>query len=139
MSLDPTLLRSSFDLVIDRQPQLTARFYEIFFERYPQVRPLFARSGAGQAEMLQQALVAVIEHVEDASWLSQTLGAMGEKHVSYGVTLEMYDWVVSCLLQAMAEAAGSDWSGPVANAWAAALAAVSGLMKAGAQREQLAS
>lgn len=135
MSLDVALLRSSFDLVIERQPQLTSRFYEIFFERYPQVRPMFSRSGPAQAEMLQRALVAVIEHVEDASWLQETLGAMGKKHVDYGVTFEMYDWVVSCLLAAMAEAAGDDWSPSVQGAWNGALAAVSGLMKAGAEQQ----
>lgn len=134
MSLDVALLRSSFDLVIERQPQLTTRFYEILFDRYPQVRPLFGKNGSGQAEMLQRALVAVVEHVEDASWLEQTLGAMGKKHVDYGVTPEMYEWVVNSLLAAMAEAAGPDWTPPVQTVWRGALGAVSNLMKAGAEQ-----
>src|ERR1700709_2188256 len=117
MSLDAVLLRSSFDLVVEREPELTPRFYEILFARYPQVRPLFGRSGPAQAEMLQQALVAVIEHIEDPSWLSQTLGALGKKHVDYGVTAEMYGWVGASLLAALAEAAGDAWSPALEGAW----------------------
>lgn len=133
MSLDAALLRSSFDLVVEREPELTTRFYEILFSRYPQVRPLFGRSGPAQAEMLQQALVAVIEHIEDADWLSQTLGALGKKHVDYGVTGEMYGWVGASLLAALAEAAGDAWSPSLEGAWSDAYGAIAGLMQAGAQ------
>jgi hypothetical protein len=33
MALDVPLLRSSFDLVVERQPQVVPRFYEILFAR----------------------------------------------------------------------------------------------------------
>lgn len=134
MALDAALLRSSFELVIERQPQLTDRFYEILFERHPSLRPMFAKASPLQARMLQQALVAVLEHVEDATWLTQTLGAMGEKHVDYGVTEEMYGWVTDSLLAAIAESAGEACTPEVERAWRDALDAVSGLMIAGARR-----
>lgn len=133
MTLDPQLLRSSFDLVIERQPELTARFYEILFERYPQVRPLFGRSTVNQSKMLQSALVSVIDNLEDASWLTDTLTAMGKKHVEYGVTDEMYDWVGASLLAAIAEAAGSDWSPQLEAAWTETYGAIAGLMQRGAR------
>ncbi len=41
MSLNATLLRASFDLVVERSPNLTQRFYEILFERYPQTQQMF--------------------------------------------------------------------------------------------------
>lgn len=134
MSLNAPLLRSSFDLMVDRQPRLTPRFYEILFDRFPQAKPLFgARASAQQAEMLQAALVAVMDHLEDERWLAQTLGAMGAKHVDYGVTEEMYDWVGASLLATLAEVAGSDWSDEVAQAWQAAYGAIAGLMIQGAR------
>lgn len=134
MSLDISLLRNSFDLIIARQPELTPRFYEILFERYPQVRPLFGKnSGKNQARMLQDALVAVMDKLEDASWLEQTLGAMGAKHVDYNVTDEMYDWVGDSLIATIAEAAAGDWTPALEKAWTAAYAAISGLMLAGAR------
>ena len=133
MSLNVPLLRSSFDLVIERQPELTPRFYEILFERYPQVRPLFGSASKNQPQMLQSALVAVMDKLEDASWLEQTLGAMGLKHIDYGVTDEMYGWVGASLLATIAEVAGKDWSSELESAWSDAYGAIADLMLKGAR------
>jgi hemoglobin-like flavoprotein len=133
MALNATLLRESFGLVIERQPQLVHRFYEILFERYPQVRPLFSRnSPARQEEMLGAALVAVLDHVEDAAWLESTLKGMGAKHVEYGVTKEMYGWVGDSLLATLAEVAGQDWTPAHVAAWTEAYGAIASLMQQGA-------
>lgn len=134
MGLNPQLLRSSFDLVVQRQPQLTTRFYESLFARHPEAKALFgSRPIEAQAKMLQEALVAVLDHVEDAAWLSSTLRGMGAQHVTYGVTDEMYDWVGASLLQTLAEVAAEDWSDALRDEWAAAYGAIAGLMKEGAQ------
>jgi hemoglobin-like flavoprotein len=132
MALDADLLRTSFALIAERSPDLTSRFYEIFFERYPVVRPLFGASTAQQERMLRDALTAVLDHLDDAPWLTQTLHALGAKHVGYGVRDEMYRWVVECLLAALAEAAGDAWTAEVQSAWAAALEAVASMMLTGA-------
>jgi hemoglobin-like flavoprotein len=131
------ILRSSFQLVAERAPDITLRFYDILFTRYPQVKPLFSRNRPeAQAEMLTGALVAVLDHLEDAAWLDKTLRGLGAKHVSYGVTAEMYPWVGECLVAALAEVAGDDWTPEVANAWAGAFGAISGLMMVGAEEAQ---
>ena len=85
-----------------------------------------------QQKMLQDAIVAVVDHVEDASWLKQTLTAMGAKHASYGVTSEMYGWVGASLLATLAEIAGPEWTPEVEKAWSDAYGAISGLMLEGA-------
>jgi hemoglobin-like flavoprotein len=129
MALNVGLLRQSFELVASVNPAFTTRFYEILFERYPQARPLFPASGvARQAEMLNGALVAVLDHLEDAPWLVQTLGALGAKHVGYGVTREMYDWVGASLLATLAEVAGPQWNPEIHAAWAEAYGAIASLM-----------
>jgi hemoglobin-like flavoprotein len=129
MALNVPVLRSTFELVVERQPQLVHRFYEILFTRYPQVKPLFGRnSAAAQEKMLTDALVAVIDHLEDAPWLVSTLKGLGEKHQGYGVTPEMYGWVGACLLAALAEAAGKDWSPEAEKAWTEAYGAIVSLM-----------
>lgn len=133
MSLDATVLRQSLELVASREPQITKRFYEIFFARYPVVVPLFSRNAPErQQKMLQDAIVAVVDHVEDATWLTETLTAIGAKHVDYGVTDEMYPWVGECLLATLAEIAGPEWTPEVAKAWTDAYGAISGLMIRGA-------
>jgi hemoglobin-like flavoprotein len=135
MALNVQLLRSSFILVAEREPAFTARFYEILFSRYPQAQSLFGRNAPQkQQEMLQRALVAVLDHIEDAPWLAETLGSLGAKHLAYGVTDEMYGWVGECLLATLAEVAGPDWSAELATAWTEAYGAISSLMKKGASR-----
>jgi hemoglobin-like flavoprotein len=81
--------------------------------------------------MLTSALVSVMDHIEDAPWLRQTLGALGDKHGDYGVTNEMYAWVGDALLATLAEVAGPDWTPETAAAWAEAYDVIAGLMKAG--------
>ena len=138
MSLNVPPLRASFTLVVDRQPQLTRRFYEIFFERYPQVAPLFRhKARARQEEMLTQALVALMDHLEDSGWLTTSLPELGAKHAGYGVTDAMYGWVGECLLAAIAEAAGTDWSHELSAAWSDAYRAVAGLTLSGAAANRM--
>jgi len=129
MPLDPELLRASFATTLERQPAITPRFYEILFTRYPQVKPLFGGNSArAQEEMLQQALVGVIDHLDDASWLASTLAGLGAKHVGYGVTREMFDWVGAALLATLAEILAEDWNDEVAENWLLAYGVIRDLM-----------
>lgn len=131
MALNVSLLRESFEVVATANPKFTTRFYEILFERYPQTQALFpVANRARQAEMLTAALVAVLDHLEDAPWLQETLGALGVKHLDYGVTREMYDWVGASLLATLAEVAGPGWTPELNAAWAEAYGAISSLMLA---------
>jgi hemoglobin-like flavoprotein len=134
MTLNPEILRESFDLVIDRRPDLTVRFYEILFERYPALQPMFRRNDRGtQSRMLAQALAAVLDNLEDATWLSATLGRLGEAHAGYGVTDAMYDQVGDALLATLAEVAAEAWTDEVAAQWTAAYGAIASMMQAGAR------
>jgi hemoglobin-like flavoprotein len=135
MALDIQMLRDSFEMVVARQPALVARFYDILFERYPQSRALFGRnSRPNQEKMLTGALVAVMDHLDDAPWFSSTLAALGAKHRDYGVTEVMYEWVGECLLATLAEVAGPDWTPALAAQWTEAYTTIAANMIAGARR-----
>jgi hemoglobin-like flavoprotein len=133
VALNGELLRSSLALVVEREPVITRRFYEVLFERFPQVLPLFGRNAErAQQQMLQAAIVAVVDHLDDADWLSRTLGAMGRTHQDgYGVTPVMYDWVGESLIATLAEIAGADWTPAMEAAWVEAFGAIRSLMLAG--------
>lgn len=132
MGLDVVALRESFDTVVEREPVVAARFYPILFERYPQVKPLFGRfSDAEQQAMLTDMLVKVIEHVEDGDWLETELLALGERHVTYGVSPEMFPMVGECLIATLTDVAGDQWTDRHATAWADAYAAITGLVLKG--------
>lgn len=137
MSLDVEALRGSFQLVVERSPNVVHRFYEILFTRYPQARPLFSRnSAANQEKMLTGALVAVIDHLEDPSWLATQLSGMGAKHLEYGVEDHMYAWVGECLVAALQEVAKDEWTPRIEQAWLGAFGAISGLMLEGARAQR---
>jgi hemoglobin-like flavoprotein len=130
MNID--LLRTSFDSILEREAAITPRFYEHLFQKYPQARPLFGgNSSRKQQEMLQASLVAVLDHLEDAEWLTTNLRALGERHVGYGVTREMFDWVGDALLTTLAEFSGKDWSPALEREWAGAYGAISEMVLAG--------
>ena len=130
MTLNADLLRASFDLAVSRRPDLTERFYQTLFERYPSLRSLFQHtSTAAQAKMLAHALSALLEHLEDTWWLTGALHRLGERHASYGVTDEMYDQVGDALLATFAEALDAAWTPELADQWQLAYQTVAGIMR----------
>lgn len=131
MTLDPTILRTSFELVMDRAPDLTLRFYEVLFARAPELQPMFRRDRTAQAKMLAGAIAAVLDHLDDAPWLQTTLGDLGAKHATYGVTPAMYDIVGGALLATLAEIAAEAWTPEVEQQWTLAYGAIAGMMQAG--------
>jgi hemoglobin-like flavoprotein len=132
MTLQVNLLRTSFDLVIARQPNLTRVFYEILFARHPEARQLFFRKTiAVQEQMLAETLDAALEHLEEQEWLASRLAEMGARHAEYGVSAEMYGWVAEALLATLARIAGDDWTPALEAAWGDALTAIETLMLAG--------
>jgi hemoglobin-like flavoprotein len=130
MALNVELLRSSFALVVEREPEVTHRFYDVLFKNHPEVKPLFAtRNRTDQERMLRDMLVAVIDHLEDGPWLTSQLAALGAKHTGYGVRSEMYAWVGASLLETLANVAGDAWTPELAAAWTEAYGAIASLMQ----------
>ena len=129
------LLRESVSIAAAHEPVITKRFYSIFLSRYPQVIPLFSRNAPEkQQEMLQGAILAVLDHLDDSAWLADTMGAIGVKHLDYGVTDDMYPWVGECLIAALAELCEDQWTKDHEAAWVAAYGALTDLALAGANR-----
>jgi hemoglobin-like flavoprotein len=132
MALQTRLLRASFDIVIDMEPELTRHFYDTLFERHPEARSLFGRTDpTNQQRMLQEALIAVLDHLDDAAWLGENLAALGRRHDEYGVTPEMYAWVGDALLTTLADIAGDIWNDDLQVAWGDAFEAIRDAMLAG--------
>jgi hemoglobin-like flavoprotein len=71
---------------------------------------MFRSDRAMQAKMLAGAIAAVLDHLDDAPWLQQTLGQLGARHTGYGVTDAMYGMVGEALLATLAEIAAEAWT-----------------------------
>lgn len=127
-----TLIRSTFERALTEAPDLVERFYAKLFTNHPELKALFGRRSAkAQADMLAQALIAVVEHLEDPKWLVSTLAPMGDKHRTYGVKDEMYGAVAGTLLATLDEACGPAWTPAAQKAWGDALTFVAKTMIAG--------
>jgi len=131
--MNVTLIRSSFNALRPQAPALVDRFYAILFERYPQVKPMFAKTDLPkQKQMLVQALALLVANLEKPEILKSYLGVLGAKHAGYGAREAHYAAVGECLLAAMAEIAGPIWNEELAAEWAATYGAVASLMQQGA-------
>jgi len=132
--MNVNLLRASFEAIRPQATALVDRFYSLLFERYPQVRPMFARTDLPkQKQMLLQALSLLVGNLERPDVLKGVLAPLGAKHATYGVRDEHYDAVGLCLLDAMADIAGPLWTDDLTKEWSATYGAVATLMKDGAR------
>ncbi len=130
-----TTVEESLALVDLPDAGLTVRFYDILFERYPAVQPMFQRDTRVQAEMLRTAVVSVLDRLEDAEWLTTNLHALGKRHAELGVTRPIYSAVAECMIAAMSEIGGDRWTDAMTEAWQEALGAIAGIMLDGYPEE----
>ncbi len=131
--MNVTLLRTSFEALRPQAPALVDRFYALLFERYPQVKPMFAHVDLSkQKQMLVQALALLVANLEKPDVLKSYLGMLGARHAGYGTQQAHYAAVGECLLAAMAEVAGPLWTDDLEQEWAATYGAVASLMQQGA-------
>jgi len=133
MSLDVTMLETSFDLVAPRGDELVETFYARLFATAPAVRPLFAGTDlARQRTMLLGALVLLRKSLRNLDAIVPKLREMGARHVAYGARAEHYPVVGEVLIASMAEIAGDAWRPEYATAWVAAYGIVANAMLEGA-------
>ena len=129
------LLCESLERLSSREPVLVTRFYELFFERHPEVRALFGEHGLSEREeMMRETLVSVVAYIEREPWLEINLEAMGKSHAEYGVEAPMYDWFVDCMLDALEQVSGADWRVEYDPAWRSALGFLTDVMRAAGAR-----
>lgn len=108
----------SYELLKEHGSAITARFYELLFQRYPEVKPLFEGVAPNtQADKLWQAIELLVAHRADAKGLEKLLTALGQRHSGYGALPDHYPAVADTLLQVLAEFAGPDWNDVFATAW----------------------
>jgi hemoglobin-like flavoprotein len=121
------VLRDTLELTLTKDDTFPQRFYDNLFEAHPELRPMFHRSSPGaQNKMFAQKLTAIVDHLDEPAWLDRELVLLASKHVSYGVTDEMYAWVGDALIKTLREACGDDWTDEAEAAWRAAYGSLAG-------------
>lgn len=134
MGLNVEVLERSFELLKPQAETLVSRFYERLFEKYPAVKPMFARTTLPeQKKKLLASLVLVIQNLRRPETLGPVLKQMGARHVGYGTQPAHYGAVAETLLGVMAEMAGTAWTAEVKQAWTDALNTIAHIMLEGAR------
>ena len=128
-------LRDSVDRILDNESLVAERFYRNFFERCPEVRPLFAHLDmTTQAIMLTMALKAVREHPKLTNASRMYLQVLGTRHRRVNVGRELYPKFLDSLLATLEEFHGPDWSEALAAQWRAAFDDAAKIMYEGYER-----
>ena len=137
-ALKVQVLRDSFAALQNQGEEMSRRFYETLFAKYPSVVPLFANTSIDeQHKKLFAAIRLVIESLDRPQQLAGVLQQLGERHQGYGALEEHYPVVAETLLSVMADFAGELWTEEVATAWREALSTVAGIMlKAYSKQEE---
>jgi methyl-accepting chemotaxis protein len=127
--LNIELLESSFKALAPQGELLVERFYQVLFDKHPQVKPLFVNTDPkSQQKKLLAGLSLVIGNLRDPDTLSTALQKMGQRHQAYGALPEHYPAVANTLLEVMDELAGDLWTPQLKKAWEDALNAVVEIM-----------
>ncbi|MEZ5894003.1 MAG: globin domain-containing protein [Parvularculaceae bacterium] len=132
MTFDPKIIEESFAVAKPIAAEVADKFYEILWADYPQSKALFEGANmAKQKAALMNALAAVVDHLDDPQWLSDTLYKMGHRHAAYGAKDEHFVWVGASLLKTFAHFFGEAWTDELKQNWLGAYEAIAGLMLPG--------
>lgn len=131
------LLAESWNAVAGRREAIARTFYQLLFERHPEVRPLFARVDmraqyekfAGMVDEIVRLRAEPREYVKSAVLL-------GQRHATYGVTRDHYAPAGAVLLEVLASALGTAFTPAVREAWSEGYLLTSSIMSRAAERTQ---
>lgn len=136
---DPVLLvQTSFHQITTRLIAFGNRFYEILFDRNPELRPLFADDIKLQTRMLTSMLSSLVKGLNRTPEISGGLRALGRRHDGYQATFADYEKVENALLLTLEEFLGDDFTADVRNAWIEVYGRISGLMREGSEGRHVA-
>lgn len=134
MNLDARLLREHFEALRPSGLDVVRSFYEKLFQKYPAVKPLFAKTDMSELHgKFFETLDLIVQNLEKPDELLPHLMMLGNGHVDYGVEPAHYDAVRVALLEALRDGSGPRWTPDLERAWAAAYNAVSRIMIQGAK------
>jgi len=126
-------IEESMRRVLEDRDGIAALFYEVFFDRHPEAKPLFTDVNLKyQTVLLTMALMVVERHYASGYRATELyLQHLGHKHHQRAVPPELYPKWVESLLAALEKFHGPDWDAQAAGQWRAALDRASGVMLAG--------
>ncbi len=117
MTGDLALMEASLVAVGERD--LRPAIFDQFFAAYPHHRAAFLNLEASSGRMINETLEMMMGLAEDAKWVEVTIVNFVDLHRNYGAfPVADYDAFIDMAVNSVADAAGKEWTSPVASAWA---------------------
>ncbi len=119
-------IKGSVELLKNEGETITSRFYEILFERNPELKNIFNMSNQRkdgenrQARALADAVFAYASNIDTPENLTAAVTRIANKHASLMIKPEHYPLVGEALLTALCDHLNVDMQHPVIQAWAVA-------------------
>ncbi|WP_348815003.1 NO-inducible flavohemoprotein [Halomonas sp. H10-59] len=116
------IIDATAPLVAEHLDAITARFYPLMFERYPEVKAVFNQAhqaDGGQPKALARGVLAYVGLRRQPQEVIDSMQTVISKHVSLGIQPEQYPIVGECLMAAIGEVLGEVVTPEIADAWAA--------------------
>lgn len=131
-------IAQSTRLLLNRDDVAADLFYDIFLDRYPEVRQFFVGVDLKQQAIVLTMMLSLIEDFYRNSYptTARYLRLLGHKHQVLGIPRELYPKFQHCLLETLQRFHGPDWNSRLAEQWRAGLEAVSREMLAGYAQSQ---
>ena len=116
-------IHESVDHILSSDELLGNDFYEVFFDRYPEVQEYFQGVDLiHQSALLTMALMIVEQFSNrDFPAMARYLTELGAKHCRRGIPPELYPCFREAMLETLQRHHGSDWNADLARQWAAAI------------------
>ena len=97
-SKQTSLVQSSFLEVTEEIALAAQSFYDRLFELDPSLRVLFKDDMRVQGRKLMQALLMIVNGLDNLDTLTPAIRNLGKRHITYGVQRAHYETVGSALL-----------------------------------------
>lgn len=122
------VVKNSVPVLAEHGETVTKRFYEILFQRYPELKNLFNMShqaaGGNQPKALANAVFAFARYCETPEVLGPMVNRIAHKHTSLAVKAEHYPIVGECLLAALGDVLGLEPDHEIIVEWGNAFGAL---------------
>lgn len=116
------IISATAPVVAEHLDDITARFYPLMFQRYPDVKFMFNETHQREGTQPRALAGSVLSYVQlraDPELVKAALSTAVHKHVSLGVEPDQYAVVGECLMAAIGEVLGDAVTPEVADAWGA--------------------
>ncbi|ODQ65493.1 nitric oxide dioxygenase [Nadsonia fulvescens var. elongata DSM 6958] len=134
MSLTSTqteIIKSSVPFLEEKGDELAKHMYDLMFEKYPEVRPLFNKvhqKNFTQPKILAFALLAYAKNIDNISVLGAFVNQIVSKHVGLQILPEHYPIVAECIIQAIKDLLGDAATDDLIEAWTVAYTDLAGIL-----------